>query len=221
MARRAFEEVDVTPSKNLNDEWYQLSWLKDEFGEPVSPNPIRVIGLAQKMAHDMDPFRGAAHMTSSFYSQVKHLLKMKQVPTAIAFFLESRKWSTLALERRQSIKDKELLQPMDLEVIGATDFMLAKLPVIGILFKRKALAFLKAAESELTEWQGFVNRKRVDPISIGIVFSKIYSLTGDNAYKGFVRLVGLTRHMDQGQLLRIANHLGFKSLEELYTFCRM
>ena len=150
VARRAFEEVDVTPSKNLNEEWYQLSWLKDEFGEPLSPNPVRVIGLAQKMAHDMDPFRGAAHMTSSFYSQIKHLLKMKQLPTAIAFYLESRSWATTALERAGHTE--ETVKPIDLEVLGAPDFLLAiKLPVLGkLFFEKSALVWLRKAEAAIT-----------------------------------------------------------------------
>lgn len=224
VARHAFEEVDVMPSKNLNEEWYQLSWLKDEFGEPLSPNPVRVIGLAQKMTHDMDPFRGAVHMTSSFYSQVKHLLKMKRAPAAIAFYLESRSWAAVALERANHKGAK--FAPIDLEVLGAPDFLLAvKLPLIGKLyFKEKALAFLSRASQEWTSQtiargQGY-KANLDEKLVAALIWSKLFVLTGHPKYKTWVlENADMKNQLDLHQVLRIAQHLGFKTKEELYEAC--
>jgi hypothetical protein len=201
------------PTSDIAKEWYHLSWAKEENDTPILPNPIRVIALAEKMADEMNPVSAAVHMASSFYSQVKYLLKLEQVPTAIAFFFESRKWRELALQREAHAT--ETVQPIDIEVLGAPDFMLAKIPVVGQLFKKSALRFLNEAEKRLLK-QG---QDAPDAMPTAIIYSKMYALTGNKKYLQRISVLELRRDMDENQLLRIANHLGFKTREELYEFC--
>jgi hypothetical protein len=210
-------ELKITPSaSNPTKEWYNLSWLENENGEKLEPNPIRVIALGEKMSDSMDPFRAAMHMTSSFYSQVKYLVKQGKIPTAIAFFLESKKWSHLALQRRKHANKKP--SPIDYEVLGAPDFMLAKIPVIGRFWKKGAIEFLNVADKELNEILKKSDVTRLEPISAALIWSKLYALTGNEIYKNRVRVATLTRDQDCNQMLRIAKHLGFRTLDEFYKF---
>lgn len=197
-------------AEKMHKEWYDLSWS--------GKDPLRVIDLAEKMSRKMEPFQGAKHKASSLYSQVKHLIKKGKVFHAVVYFLAAKKWANLALNHAQQTKAE--IKPIDLEVLGAPDFMLAKTPIIGSIWKDKAMEFLTMA---YTRWSGKpTDLEPNDPLEGAIILSKMHSLNkkGD-IYKNLVRTVGLNRNMDQGQLMRVAKHLGFKTLDELFTFCNI
>ena len=204
-------ELDIRePGKDIAKEWDSLSW--------AGTNPWRVIALAQKMREGMTPFKGAMHMASSFYSQVKFLLKRGKLPSAIAYFLESRKYSRKAEELVRS-GSKEATA-ISCEVIGAQYFFFAKFPVVGPFlgifgFRANALEWLLRADNMLKEQP--VN----EPLESAIIWSKLYALTKNETYRIQVRAVGLRRDMKEGQLKRIAKWLGFSSLDELFTFCKI
>jgi hypothetical protein len=215
------KRMEKPPATDISKEWYDLSW------NTSAPDPLRVIALAEKMADSMDPFRAAMHMTTSFYSQVKYLVRQGKLPTAFAFFLESRKWRELSLQRRHSATGEKDLMAM--EVLGAPDFKLAmKIPILGrIFFQESALKFLRAAEAGLD--QVGIEEKKVNSgkdlslntfLSAAIIWSKLYALTGGKDYKTWVlENTHMKKQTDLNQVLRIANHLGFKTREELYAAC--
>lgn len=200
-------------TEETEKEWYDLSWS--------GKNPERVIVLAADMAKNMNAYGAAKHLASSFYSQVKHLVKKGSPLMAITFFVVSREYAEEALAcRRQAT---EPLQPIDLEVLSAPDFMLAKMPYIGWIigcfgFWTRAIKFLNAADIELDMKLAEPGAVRPEPIAAGLIWSKLYALTGDEHYKNRVRTAELTKDHDINQMKRIAKHLGFKTLEEFYGF---
>lgn len=201
-------------TKEATQEWYNLSWN--------GKDPLRVIRLAADMSLEMNKFDAHKHLASSFYSQVKYLVKKGRLPTAIAFFIEARQWAKSALQHRKEVP-RENRNPIDLEVLGAPDFMLAKMPYIGWIighlgFWTSAIEFLNAADIELEMKLKEPGTARPEPITAGLVWSKLYALTGDEYYKNRVRIAELTRDHDINQMKRIAKHLGFKTLEELDEF---
>ena len=211
------DQIDESNPEKMREEWYNLSWS--------GKNPFRVIALANEMAFEMDEFDGNKHMASSFYSQVKYLVRGYSPLAAVLFFHESRKAARRALEIRNSVPP-EKRKPIDLEVLGALDFMLAKAPYVGRLigvfgFKKRALEFLRAAHSELEEILKEPGARRPEPIAAALIWSKLYALTGNEFYKNRVRIAGLTGREDKGQLIRIMKHLGFESLDNLYEFCNI
>lgn len=201
------KELRPLRAKECND-WYTLSWSGQD--------PLRVISLATSMALTMDTYEAGKHLASAFYSQVKHLVKKGRLPTAIVFWIESRNYAKQTLEQRASASLEER-NPIDLEVLGAPEFLLAvKLPIVGsLVFKKPALEYLEAAEKELAV------QEVKNPIEASLIWSKLYVLTKGNRYVGYVAAAGLTRDMDKNQMLRIAKHLGFKSLDELYVLCNI
>ncbi len=213
------DEIEMNPpGSNIKKEWHDLSRLTpNKLGKKPKANPLRVIALAELMSSNMDLYQEAKHMTTSFYSQVKYLLKAGKLTWAIAFYLESRKWSKLAFERLQHAN--EHVEPIDLEVLGAPDFMIAKAPYVGWFigmfgFKKLALAFLKEADEKLMD-----KTSKLDPLQAALIWSKLYALTGNGRYRLQTKNVGLNANMDEGQLLRIAKHLGFQNLNQLRDFC--
>lgn len=179
--------------------------------------PVRVIRIAATMAITMRPYSKAKHLASSYYSQVKFLVKRCQLPSALVFFLKARNWSdkAYALYREAMPEEKK---PIDLEILGAPYFMLACIPVLGWMWKRKALQFLKLAEKELKECSWYVN-KEMDWLAFSLVMAKLWKLTNDHYYALEVECSRLTKEMDEDALRRIAKHLHLKSTAELFEFC--
>lgn len=207
----ANEELKRVPSYGDKEkEWANLS--------KSGKDPLRVIALAKTMSKSMDPFRKSMHMASSFYSQIKFLLRRWQFFDAAVYYLEARKWSDLALEQWHTAKDKN---PIDLEVIGALDFAVAKkVPVIGLLlFKKRAMMFLLLAEQEIDEERR--NGAYPHPLTGALIWSKLYALTGNIKYYFLVLAMApeLTSKMDPNTLARIAGHMGFDTVDQLLQFC--
>lgn len=195
---------DMPATQEEKKEWDSLSWN--------GTNPRQVIYLAFKTAISMDEYNAAMHLTSSFYSQVKHLVKKGRIPTAIAFFMKSREFTKKALQERTKLSP-EHRNPIDLEILGAPDFLLSKIPVFGTGFgwKANAIDFLEEADQELGE--------KPDPLMASIIWSKLWSLTGSPTYRERVRRAGLNPSMIDNQLGRVAKHMGFKDTKELLEFC--
>lgn len=214
------EELERTPAQeDIGKEWYDLSWN--------GSNPLRVVALANQMTDTMDPYQAAKHMTSSFYSQVKYLLRGGRLLRAIVFYLESGKWSMHTLERLERMEyAREEIRPIDLEILGSPDFMLANAPYVGWLigkfgFRKRALDYLLAANKKLDVIFKQPGATRPEPISAALIWSKIYALTGNEIFKNRVRIAELTKDHDVNQVGRIARHLGFKTVDELYQFCNI
>jgi hypothetical protein len=193
--------------EEVGQEWYDLSWNR----HPGGPRPLRVIKLAWILAEQKaSAFHENMLLTSSYYSQVKYLLRMGNWPTAVVFFLKAQ------THRMMALAQAEHASAIELEVMGATDFALAKkIPLLGFVWKDQAVAFLKAAERRLPP-----ERNDGDKLNASIIWSKLYALTGENFYKGHIQLEGLHPNMDHGQLGRVAMHLGM-TFEELRDLCGM
>lgn len=197
--------------EEMESEWSKLSF--------AGTNPLRVVILASEMCFYMSVYKADVHMTSAYYSQVKFLVRKGYLVTALVFFLESRAYAKKALKEYSTAPEEEK-SPINLEVLGAPDFMLANIPIIGFVWKKKALSFLFAAHKSLE--QIFAQSARVEPITAALIWSKIFALTRDDVYKNRVRNdVRLTGHEDKGQLTRVMKHLGFTSLDQLYEFCNI
>lgn len=107
--------------------------------------------------------------------------------------------------------------PIDLEVLGAPDFMAAKVPLVGLFFKSRAIQHLEAADRELALPSTFNN-----PLESCLIWSKLYDLTKSEIYRIKVKAAGLKRDMHEGQLRRISRHLGFGGdLGKLFAFCEI
>lgn len=197
------EKEVITASEENKEEWRLLSWS----GE----NPFRVISLASTMTTTMGDFEAAKHLASSFYSQVKFLVKKGHLPTALAFYSASRKCSDLGLRwHNRAVRPL----PIDFEVLGAPDFLASRIPIVGWFgFTTRALEFLWTAEELLKK------QSKTNPLEASLIWSKLWALTGDNGYRHKVLSSGLQRDMDENQLKRIAKHLRFKTLQELYKAC--
>jgi hypothetical protein len=220
-------ELIQNPPKDIEKEWYDLSWS----GE----NPLRVVALAFYMitmtktkmtsVEEWAEVLVAEKLTSAYYSQVKHLIKRKQILSAIAFFLESIHWSKKTSLLCDEIWQKghksenyiyfwnDVERSVNWEVVGAPWFALATIPFVGRWFRRKAITYLHKEESNDL-------RKKKDSLGRAIIAAKLYTLTKDRAYSDRIsqgRLI--EREMDANQLTRIAKHLGFKTKEELFKFC--
>lgn len=208
--------------EDIQKEWEDLSWNR----LPGGPQPLRVIKLAGLMVADEPRLKESTHMTSSYYSQVKYLVKMGHFPTALVFLARAKAFARSALECRKGVP-LEKRNPIELEVLGAPDFMLASIPIIGRAFKSSALRFLMAAQNEITGKEMIVMLKEPeytidlsDLLSAALIWSKMYSLTRDKAYK--LRVLEACRMKEQsdvGQVSRIAKHLGFKTREDLLRSC--
>lgn len=208
------ELTRVPALSNVEDEWRKLS--------VKGANPIRVIALAEVMARDMYPYSAAKHLTSSFHSQVKFLAKKGKLLLGFAFYLEEMKRSKRCLVLSKTTVEQK--DPIDFEIMGASDFGVSTVPYLGWFlgmfgFKKRALAFLQIANEELEKNMKQPGNVRPKPITAGLIWAKLYALTGHDHYKEWVKSSELDRHMDQDALRRIAKHLGFKSREELYKFC--
>lgn len=196
--------------EEMGEEWSNLS--------RTGTDPWRVIVLANEMCFRMSVYRANVHMASAYYSQIKFLLKKMHVLTAIVFFVESRTYANKALKQYDEAPDDEK-SPINLEVLGAPDFMLAQAHYIGWFigmfgFKKKALRFLNTANAKL------MNQKNgFDPLEAALIWSKLYALTKNESYKFLVKSVGLNANMDEMQLLRVMKHLGFRDLDQLKNFC--
>lgn len=206
---KAHDNLELYPPPDdielVSKEWGRLSWS--------GSNPIRVIGLALIMSETMKTeFEKRKHKTTSFYSQVKYLVKKGRIVDAFVFLMESRRHRTEAL-----MYAHESDNPIDLEVLGAPDFMVARTPIVGWFgdFKFEAKRFLLAADNKIAKMKSY------DPLMSAIIWSKLYALTRDEEYRERVRTAGLEDSMDKGQMLRIAKHLGFKSIDGLYVFCQI
>lgn len=196
-------------SAEIHDEWYNLSWNL----VPGGPQPLRVIKLGwAKAVDEWTTFQENTHLTSCYYSQVKYLLRMGQLPTAIVFFLRSQYHRDVALEHAG-----DEVKAQALEVLGAPDFKLAHMPLIGLLWEKRALRYLKEAEQKLPRKR---NRTDGDKLDAAIIWSKLYVLTKDEVYKDYIRRGGLNQEMDNNQLRRIAGYLGmtFDEFSELCGF---
>lgn len=197
------DRESVTASPENKEEWRALSLSGN--------NPFRVISLASAMSTTMDDYEAAKHLTTSFYSQVEFLAKRGHIPTALAFYSVSRKCANLALKWQNGSARKS---PEDFEVLGAPDFMAARIPIVGWFgFKTRAFEFLWMAE-ELLKGQPVVH-----PITAALIWAKLWTLSRNEMYRLKVRAAGLRRDMDENQLKRIAKHLGCRTLPDLYTFC--
>lgn len=82
--------LEEVPYEKLYKEWNDLSWN--------GKDPYRIISLAASMIHakNMDECEASQHLASSFYSQVKYLTMKGKIPTAIAFWLESKSFAKQA-----------------------------------------------------------------------------------------------------------------------------
>ncbi len=205
--RRELERKPAEP--DIEAEWRRLS--KD------GSNPVRVVALATKMAAAMTSYAAAKHLTSAFHSQVKFLAKKGKLLLGFAFYLEDRKWAKITLFRRKHTAEKK--EPIDLEILGAFYFGVATVPYVGWFlgmfgYKKRALAFLKEADAELMD-----KSNELDPLQAAMIWSKLYTLTGNERFRLQTQYIGLNANMDEGQLKRIAKYLGFKNLDQLQRFC--
>jgi hypothetical protein len=213
---RTLKELRQNPPQGeLRTEWARLS--------VEGTSSIRVIALAEKMASVMTSYSAAKHMMSSFHSQVKFLAKKGRLFLAFIFYMESRRWAQLALTRAKYTTEPK--NPIDFEILGASDFGVAKAPYVGWLlspfgFKKRAIEFLKTAELEALKEMG--NRPAgINGLAMALISSKLYALTRDEKCKQRLSVCGLRRDMDQDALRRIAKWFGFKSVEELHKFCNI
>lgn len=196
--------------EEMGEEWSKLS--------RTGTDPWRVIILANEMGFWMSVYKANLHMSSSYYSQIKFLLKKLHLLTAIVFYLESKEYRDLAFKEYDYASEDEK-SPINLEVLGTLDFMFAQAPYVGWFigsfgFKKKALQFLNTANAKLmSQKEGF------DPLEAALIWSKLYALTKNEAYKLQVKHVGLNANMDEMQLLRVMKHLGFRDLDQLKNFC--
>lgn len=178
-------------------------------------NPVKVIALGMVMGRTMSQYRQAVHMTSTYYSQVKYLLKKGRVISALSCLKEATRSSEAVMRALPyARKERKLL---DMEVAGAPYFLLQKM-LLGYHFKQRAIAFLEEDAKLLEEELKQPGAKRPDPLAAGLVWSKLYALTGHEHYKNWIASAELTRDHDQNQMLRIAKHLGFKTLKEFDAF---
>lgn len=184
-------------TKETEKEWYDFSWS--------GKNPERVILLAADMASNMNTYDAAKHMSSAFYSQVKHLMKKGRLLKAITFFVVSREYAEEALKYRQKAP-LENQNPIDLEVLGAPEFMLAKIPIIGRFFRRKALRFLEVANGLIAD-KAIACPDKIDALENAIIWSKIYALTVNEGFKELILVMSIPPDADRNQLIRVARHL--------------
>jgi hypothetical protein len=210
------EDVEYMTPETVHNEWKKLSFN--------GKNPFRVIALASTMHPEYGHYGSARHMTSAYYSQIKHLLKKGQFVSAAAFYQASQKWAAFAYLRRSQALPVDKKKPIDLEVLGAPHFLMGHFPVLGTAKHReRALEFLRAAEEELNiELAGSPTSEGSSAIQKALIWSKLYFMTKDEQYLGKVRGAGLTRDPDEvGQLKRIASHLGFHTLDVFYQWCEI
>jgi len=192
------------PLKEYRQEWYHLSW--------TGKNPLRVIALERHINQTSSNYKQAQGLTSAYYSQVKHLIKKGNIPTALVFWLESLHYSKKALGLRAEVP-KEERGLLDMEVLGAPYFLVTQIPLIGYFFREKAFEFLESAEHEIKE-------SETDPVNkelpFALIYSKMRELTGDSQYDekalAFVR-----RRHDRNQLARVARHLKLSGVDELFN----
>lgn len=212
--KRTFR-TDFNPS--YAREWYELSWARNAAGQSIRPNPVRVIALAEKMIETDrikygTRYQKHKHMTSSYYSQIKYLLKSGNIIGAYAFFVRCYKHRELGLEARETIPEN-MRDPGDLEVFYAPDFLLGRVPYFGQDCKEVALQALEM------EWERLAHSEPVEyPIPAALVGSKLYAMTGYGGFRERAKWLGLTRDMEPEQVRRIANHYGFANEEEFYQF---
>jgi hypothetical protein len=200
-------------------EGQDVDLLQKEYGRLSfsGADPVRVVALAMVLGRDMSQYRHAVHMTSSYYSQVKHLLRKGRILDAVSCLKSARRNATNVMRIWMYAKGDR--KAIDLEVAGAPDFLLAQIPLFGRWNKKKALEFLLLANEELEKILKEPGSRRPDPISAALIWSKLYALTGHEHYKEWVKSAKLTRDHNQNQMLRIARHLRFKTVDELYEFC--
>ena len=186
--------------------WYKLSW------SGKNPAGVIKVGLVLAQEKRMNVFEMEKFFASCFYSQVKFLVKKFQIPTAIAFFLLSKKSARIALNLRE-VLPRENKSPVDLEVLGAPDFMLASVPLVGVLFKKRAALFLEQSLTEINVGGGF------NPLLHALILAKLWKLTKKDKYKEDIKSLPLTGAMEDNQLTRVAKHLGLPGSKELLEFC--
>ncbi|MEN9337863.1 MAG: hypothetical protein RIQ41_177 [Candidatus Parcubacteria bacterium] len=202
---------------NYAKEWYELSWARNDAGQPLQPNPARVIALAEKMVETDREKYGTLyhehkHMTSSYYSQIKYLLRNGDLVGAYVFFKRCYQHRDLGLAARETIPEK-MREVGDLEVFYAPDFLLGRVPHFGEASKQAAFQALYA------EWERLTAKGSVKyPLLAAIVGSKLYSMTKHESFRERAKYLGITRDMEHAQMRRIANHYGFADEEEFYSF---
>lgn len=224
--RRGYAKVEDTlpdSSGDIEKVWHRESW--------VGNDSFRVISLAHLSADRYKVgYQKPLHLTTSYYSQVKFLVKRGCVPTAIVFLVKSRWYGMQALVERSSefaLTGGIYRKAIDLEQIGAPDFLLSKIPLIGRIFRARATLYLLAADSEISqvlqmvEMLGSENIPNPNSrIEKGLIWGKLYSLTRNQKYKE--RVLGIRfktedRETNRKQYERIAKLVGFRNSEELFA----
>jgi hypothetical protein len=203
-------EDSGTPLPVYREEWKSLSYS--------GKNPRRVIALAIHLHRSLTDYKLNMALASAWYSQVKFLVKSGSILEAIVFWRQSKKSAVAALKKREYVPMMDR-DPIDLEVIGAHWFILAKIPFFGKFFKAKALHFLLMATNEFETIKGPDNYSLARPLTQALISSKIFALTGEDQARQRVYKAGLTGEEDRGQLTRIAGHLGLASADDLLVFC--
>lgn len=208
-------------------------------------DPIMVIALIRYITAENTPaFERTVSFITSYYSQIKFLIWKKPVVEgsesmtpfqkkvailfayitqlvrvspirAIVFWLEAHEYSKAAMLLWDDVPDDKKSQE-HLEVIGAPCFMAARklrwIPFVARHFKEKALSeFLLRADSETNIVQSVAPHN-------ALLYAKIYALNNDEEFKNEIKNMGLTRAMDADVLRRITQHLGMKSVDELFCF---
>lgn len=199
--------LDV-PSDETNPEYKSLS--------SSGRDPFRVVALKRTLDEESHAYDYALGQCSTYYSQIKFLVKKRKFLTAIIFWLEAERFSKEAESLRPL---KTVLKiPIDLEVIAGPGFMLAaKLPLIGRAWRKRTVQLLLAAAHEfgkIKAYQKVSNRERSVAVGLALVNAKLYCLTKGEKYLKQVIWAGLRRDDDPADLNRIARHLGM-TLEEL------
>lgn len=175
------------------------------------------------------------HVATSYYSQVKHLLKKGRLPTAIVFFLHARRHLLHALLQRSGgnalVETRRTYKKaIELEMIGAPSFLLAAIPLVGIFFRTGALLYLLTADEEISYAMKTAEEAKesgsdnvVQPnsrIEKAIIWGKLYKLTKDAKYRERVLAIPFRtddREENSGQYECIAGLIGLKSAEELFA----
>lgn len=197
---------------------------KYAWNETGQPAPIHVIALRELLQEEMavvDAFERNMALSSDMYGQVKYLVADLQLSMAIVFWLKHLTHRKIALEFHSG----DALSPIEMEVVGARDFALATLPIIGWMFEARAVLSLQKALAKLLELSLENQYAEYDfALHYGILRSKLYALTGDITHKIRMVDIGLTvDHLrrDYNQVERIRKHFGFESADELLKYCKV
>lgn len=215
--------------RRIRDEAFNFPLVKEDQEETLKEihgklswkgtNPFRVIALST-IIHNIKnegemTFDQLLALTSDYNGQTRKLIKNKQFLSAIIFFFRGLSCS----KRARKLTVGREVTAEQLEVLFASYFALAQIPVIGRFWK-ETIVFKLSKALHLIDNK---SKEERDSLAImnAIISSRLFSITKKEEYKIRVKHAGLTRNMHDGQLNRIVRYLGMKDIPELYAFCEI